>query len=1074
MIMNNGITGDTAFDPNDIYEMFNAMGIGFFVLNSQLEIIHANKNMQLLLGSDVELKKTPLPDILHIANAEDAPVFKEKLVNRQIINDHELCILTNNGDEKFITVNVWKKNGKISGFIKDITDSKLAERNAVAKCELFRTFMDHVPGLIYFKDKKSRFIHVNKAKAEEHGLRKDDLIGKSDFDFYPPGEAIIKYNDEQDIIRTRNVVNRVEEIETIQGKRFIWTSKAPFFDEKSNVLGTFGISWDITDQKRIEKELRENSERLEMAMLGSGSGFWDWNIQTREVYYSDQWAAIIGYDRNEIRPEISSWVELVHPDDKWHIDLTLEKHLNGETDFFKDEYRLKAKDGTWKWVLNIGKIIERDAHNTPVRVVGTHKDITTRKEYEAQLEKNLLQQELLSDIAINLNSIEDFEKKIRNVLKIIGEHTDVSRVVIFENQPDNETARLTFEWCNININPHQEEMPILNYSNLPQWNEILLKDGLKIGHEELKILPDEQRKIFESQNILTFIAYPILISEEFAGFISFNDCVLKRDWNKTELELLRTISGIISNAYERRLSEINLEKALKKAEEANKTKSEFIANVSHELRTPLNGILGISGMLLKHHVSNLTEKQMEGLKLIQLSGNRLLDLINDLLDLSKIEAGKMTVTLAPFSLDVLFYNLRIIVTNLIRSRDLKFIIRKSDHLEDRIVSDEKKIHQILLNLTGNSVKFTEKGSIILRIHSLNERLYFEVTDEGIGISKENLPTLFEEFRQVDSSITRKYKGTGLGLAICKKLIGLLNGEIEIESELNVGTTVRFYIPYVPEKRDLPIKEPSLEIQNNDGVINSLQKRVLIIEDEILTAQLFEEFLNRPDFEIVITENGKSGYEFILRNDPHIVILDLGLPDMAGMDILKKIRNSKFHANVPVIICSVNDSEVPLEYINEYTCFLRKPVTDNELNHTVDKLLRIKSSIRYKVLLLDPLKELIQLEKMLTEAGVPSLVITDKVYFLHEINYNLPQVIVLNRSSGDNLNTYDISRYLRRNQAKELRNSYLIIYTERNYYNSIVNHMDKERFFFYDRTENNDLAVLADKIKKLINPGMPEN
>jgi signal transduction histidine kinase/CheY-like chemotaxis protein len=511
--------------------------------------------------------------------------------------------------------------------------------------------------------------------------------------------------------------------------------------------------------------------------------------------------------------------------------------------------------------------------------------------------------------------------------------------------------------------------------------------------------------------------------------------------------------------------------AKEQAEAASKSKSEFLANISHELRTPMNGILGISGMLLKYNNQNLTDKQLEGLKGILQSGNRLLDLINDLLDLSKIEAGKMAVVQAPFSLGQLLYNLRIIVNNLIKSKKLQFVIRENDSILDRIISDEKKLYQILLNLLGNSVKFTDKGNITLHVHVLNNKLYFEVTDEGIGISKEYIHQVFEEFKQVDNSTTRKYQGTGLGLAICKKLVHLLDGQIEIESEVNVGTLVRFHVPYKPDIDVQPqsqLQKESFSSLAKDIIIeNTLQKKILVIEDDKLTLHVFKEFLNKNNFQVILAEDGKSGYMAVLSYNPDVIILDIGLPDISGIDLLIKLRGDDRFVATPIIICSINDTDIPHDHLNEYTYFLRKPVIECDLINNIHKLLRTKANIHYHVLILDQTHELESLQKSLSDALIPTLTIDDSSFFLHEIDTNRPVAIILNCTTSDNINTLDIIRYIRRSQIVQVQNCYLFIYTDKGCCENIASLSNPENTFFHDSTKNDNPIVLANRIIQLV-------
>jgi len=248
--------------------------------------------------------------------------------------------------------------------------------------------------------------------------------------------------------------------------------------------------------------------------------------------------------------------------------------------------------------------------------------------------------------------------------------------------------------------------------------------------------------------------------------------------------------------------------AFEKVVKTQKYLREFISNMSHELRTPMNAIIGISQMLTRYYGENLTQKQTDGLTMIYDSGQRLLNLINGLLDLSKIEAGKMPLMLSNTSINDILLGLDAMVNSLIKDKEIRFQVEIPPPLPTEIVTDEEKLRQVLLNLLGNAVKFTAEGIIRLTVYQENERLYFSILDTGIGINKDQLKHIFDEFMQVQSSMSREYGGTGLGLTLCKRLVNLLGGHISVTSKIGIGSEFTFYIP-LRHSTHPPVESPPL-------------------------------------------------------------------------------------------------------------------------------------------------------------------------------------------------------------------------------------------------------------------------
>jgi len=398
------------------------------------------------------------------------------------------------------------------------------------------------------------------------------------------------------------------------------------------------------------------------------------------------------------------------------------------------------------------------------------------------------------------------------------------------------------------------------------------------------------------------------------------------------------IIAIYSDITKEKLAEKEIIKAKKEAELANQAKSAFLASMSHEIRTPMNAIIGM-GELIKN--TTLNDEQKEYLDMLRISADNLLNVINDVLDISKIESGHVEIEKIEFNLWELIESIGVTLGIKASQKKLELLCYTNPDVPQYVMGDPTRLRQILINLAGNSLKFTEKGEIAINVKILKRKddkvsLHFTVKDTGIGIPKEKRAKIFESFSQVDSSTTRKYGGTGLGLSICKQLTELMGGKIWVESEVNKGSTFHLTLPSIvvekPEGREEKIESP--EIKN---------LRVLIVDDNYTNRMILREIVSLWGALPKEAEDGFSALEelkfAIDRSKPYQLILsDKNMPEMDGFELIKKIREIPEYRKVPIIILSSNREEADLKKIEELSIsdFILKPVRRSRLYNAIIK------------------------------------------------------------------------------------------------------------------------------------------
>jgi len=345
---------------------------------------------------------------------------------------------------------------------------------------------------------------------------------------------------------------------------------------------------------------------------------------------------------------------------------------------------------------------------------------------------------------------------------------------------------------------------------------------------------------------------------------------------------------------------VELESSKSVAERTSLAKSDFLANMSHELRTPLNSVIGFSEVLQDQLFGPINEKQQEYVNNILTSGRHLLSLINDILDLSKVESGKMELEASDFPLRELLNNSLMMLREKALKGEVALHLALAPQADVSIVADERKLKQIMFNLLSNSVKFTPPGGTV-DVSALRDGDFIEITvaDTGVGIRKEDIPKLFQAFTQLESPYTKGYEGTGLGLALTRRLVELHGGRIWLESEFGTGSRLRFTIPLTQEAaKEAPANRPD--------TVRGAGNTVLLIEDEPLTLAALEKALQSKGYRTLRASTGEGGIEMARHNSPDLIVLDLMMPGMNGFDVAQRLMNEKTVAHVPVLVLTQMD------------------------------------------------------------------------------------------------------------------------------------------------------------------------
>ncbi len=919
--------------------IFENSPIGIYLAKPTGEIIDVNKALIHILGSPSieETKKINVLNFPPLVKNGYAHKFKE-CVNNGMTIEFEMDYVSKWGKpislHSFL-VPLKDSKGKINTIytlIEDITDRKITE-NALRESERrFSEFMRQLPAGIFIKDDKGNYLFSNKYNEEVHGIK--HWKGKTVYDYFPKEVADEFSKDDKKVLAGKELFIDGSVID--KNGNVIWFKNRQFRIEQSDgtkLIG--GISLDVTKEKQAELELKESEEKYRTMIETSNDLIWIINLEGNFTFINKQAEETTGFSKNEWLGK--SYKPLVLEEETDLVEEIISKTLNKETVNY--EAKIKIKNGETRTILiNSAPIF---TNKKVSGIISFGRDITIQKK------QDLIKQIIfnISTAAITTDNLYELTSLIQNEL---GKLIDTQNFYLTLFDPQTKSLHFPFF---VDENDDFDSFP---KENTLAHHVVKTKKPLLLSEKEQIELENAEDITSYGTRPLIWLGVPLIINNEVIGVIVVQSYKNKSAYTNDDQQVLEFISGQISMAIHRKNAEENLKEALLKAEESDRLKSAFLANMSHEIRTPMNGILGFSQLIKDTNISR--EEHTKYVEIIEKSGERLLNIINDLVDISKIEAGQMDVSVSMCNIDE---QLNFIYTFFkpeaeVKGLNLKLVSNITNG-KLHLFTDREKLYAIFTNLIKNAIKYSRKGEIDFGYNIVNSRIddlsipskvnpdnkipskmiEFYVADTGIGIPKDRIKAIFDRFVQADIEDSNVFEGAGLGLSITQAYVEMLGGKIWVESEENKGSKFFFTLPFFKDNEKEEVKESVSNHEKQTSKEKTL--KILIAEDEKISDAYLTAILKKINPKLYHVTNGKQAVDIMKENpDIDLILMDIKMPILGGYEATQEIR--KFNKKVIIIAQTAyalaGDNEKAIKAgCNDY---ISKPVNSSELMNLVEK------------------------------------------------------------------------------------------------------------------------------------------
>ena len=784
--------------------------------------------------------------------------------------------------------------------------------------------------MIYELDEQGRFTYVNKALEKFARLSREELRQVYWWELIREDarEELIQYYKNQLKNQVRDTYTEFPMINRKGQEIWIGQNVRMLFENRWST-GVRAIARDITSRKETEIKLAESQEAFRKAQEAAKIGSWEYDVAADRVVWSEETFRIYGLPEEETlnRKKVGSYFpEEVQKILQNAFDNCIESGVPFD---LKLPFINAAK--TKKWVRVTGTPSLKDGK--VIKIGGVFQDITNDKEREQQLEHYQNSLKLLNSIASDRNI--SIDEQIENALSVVTEflHLPLGILSKIEGNTFHVKHYVT----------HGAETALKKGQQLPlveMYCDITYKENDVVAISHMGTTDYAGHPAFKNYKLETYIGIPVWVSNERYGTVSFSSPGARaQGFSKNDIEFIRLLSRWIGSIIEQQETQERLLQEKEKAEAASLAKGEFLSVMSHEIRTPLNAVIGMSHLLTQ---TNPQPHQLTYLKTLRFSAENLLVLVNDILDYSKIEAGKIEFEEADFHLHDLIVGIKESLSIKAEEKGIRLKLLWDSDLPEVVCGDFARLAQILNNLVSNALKFTEKGQVKVIVKLIEEveqhfQIEFTVEDTGIGISPKKQLLVFDKFSQAESNTTRRFGGTGLGLSITKRLLEMQGSKIELESEEGKGS--KFYFTLRLNRSNKTADELDRLLPSSSSDVNLQGASLLLVEDNLVNQFIALEFLKNWGLEVEVANNGAEAVKMAKAKSYQLILMDLQMPEMDGYEASRTIKGLDAPSgSTPIIALTASallDSKDKV-YENGMVDFVAKPFNPNELRAKLHK------------------------------------------------------------------------------------------------------------------------------------------